>query len=300
MRADIPKVSVLLATFNGVSFLDEQLASLNEQQDVGVEVLVIDDGSTDGTMEILKTWQEKGLIVSIVESYGLGSTRAFLKLLQECKNKPYVAFCDQDDIWEPHKLAMQILLSEEDVPTLVFSARKYLGSSKKFKGASPRLIKSPSFENALIENIAPGNTILLNSPAIKLINTYVLPDIAHYDSWMYLLISAFGRCRYINKPLVQYRIHENNQIGLRKFSLKDFELSALHFIHQAYYLSAESKQTMSEEKKLLLASFISVLQVRGKRQKAKAIFMAKFNRQRLIDQIGFRLIFLILLSKGKI
>ena len=300
MRADIPRVSVLLATFNGVSFLDEQLASLNQQQDVGVEVFVIDDGSTDGTMEILKAWKEKGLIVSIVESYGLGSTKAFLKLLQECKNKPYVAFCDQDDIWEPHKLAMQILLSEEDVPNLVFSARKYLGSSKKFKGTSPGLIKSPSFENALIENIAPGNTILLNSPAIKLINTYVLPDIAHYDSWIYLLISAFGSCKYINEPLIQYRIHENNQIGLGKFSLNKFESSALHFINQAAYLSEESKQVLSHEKKLLLDNFVSVLKAKDKRRKVRAILSTKFDRQRLIDQIGIKVIFLLLISKGKI
>ena len=61
MTAKIPKVSVLLATFNGVSFLEGQLASLYEQQDVDIEVMVNDDGSTDGTMEILEVGKKKAL-----------------------------------------------------------------------------------------------------------------------------------------------------------------------------------------------------------------------------------------------
>jgi glycosyltransferase involved in cell wall biosynthesis len=295
-----PKVAVLLATFNGVSFLDEQLNSLNEQQDVEVEVFVIDDGSVDGTMKILETWKKKGLIVSIAEGNGLGSTKAFLRLLQECNEKPFIAFCDQDDIWEPNKLAMQIKLCEEDIPTIVFSRRKYLHSSGKSVGISSKLKKSPSFGNALIENIAFGNTVLLNLPAIKVVNTYVFPDIAHYDSWIYLLISNFGKCKNINEPLVHYRIHENNQVGLRKLSLKRFELSALHFIHQASYLSQVSKPALSEKNRLILANFISVLQAKGKGRKARAIWNTKFCRQRLIDQIGYKVIFLILVIKGKI
>jgi glycosyltransferase involved in cell wall biosynthesis len=296
----MPKVTVLLATFNGVSFLHGQLASLSEQQDVDIEVMVNDDGSTDGTMEILEAWKKKGLIISITESNNLGSTKAFLRLLQDCKEKPFVAFCDQDDIWEPNKLKMQIQLCEEDIPTLVFSRRKYLDSSGRSIGISSNFKKSPSFGNALIENIAPGNTVLLNLPAIKVVNSYVFPDITHYDSWIYLLISNFGKCKKINEPLVQYRIHEDNQVGLRKLDFNKFELSALHFVRQASYLSQVSKQSLSEKNQLILANFISVLQVKSKGQKARATLNTKFYRQRLIDQIGLKVIFLILVSKGKI
>ncbi len=300
MTNNIPKVTVLLATFNGVSFLHGQLASLSEQQDVDIEVMVNDDGSTDGTMEILEAWKKKGLIISITESNNLGSTKAFLRLLQDCKEKPFVAFCDQDDIWEPNKLEMQIQLCEEDIPTLVFSRRKYLDSSGRSIGISSNFKKSPSFGNALIENIAPGNTVLLNLPAIKVVNSYVSPDITHYDSWIYLLISNFGKCKKINEPLVRYRIHEDNQVGLRKLDFNKFESSALHFVRQASYLSQVSKQSLSEKNQLILANFISVLQAKSKGQKARATLNTKFYRQRLIDQIGLKVIFLILISKGKI
>ncbi len=300
MNSNVSRVTVLLATYNGVSFLDEQLTSLGEQQNVEVEVLVNDDGSSDGTMEILWKWRDRGLIVSILESTGLGSTKAFLRLLQECDEKPYVAFCDQDDIWEPNKLSMQVELCEKEIPTLVFSRRKYLNSFGESIGLSSKLEKSPSFGNALIENIAPGNTVLLNLPAVNIINSYLFSDVAHYDSWVYLLISAFGQCKYINVPLVQYRIHENNQIGLRKFSFNKFELSALNFIHQASYLFAEPKQILSEQDTLLLNDFTSVLYVKNKRKKALAILKTKFNRQRWIDKIGFKIVFLILVCKGRI
>jgi len=296
----VPKVAVLLATFNWVSFLDEQLTSLSAQQNVDVEVFVNDDGSTDGTLQILETWRDKGLIVSISESTGAGSTKAFLKLLQECNEKPYVAFCDQDDMWLPNKLAMQLELCEVNIPILVFSRRRYLDLSGKSVGIAPSLKKAPTFENALIENVAPGNTVLLNCPAIKVINSYILPDIVHYDSWIYLLISAFGKCKYINEPLVQYRIHGDNQVGLRKFDIDKFESSALNFFYQAAYLSSESKYTLPDKYKSSLDNFISVFHLKGKVLKTRAILSAKFDRQRFVDKIGIKIIFLILVNKGKI
>ena len=300
MDSDIPKVTVLLATFNGARFLEEQLTSLFDQQGVDIEVKVNDDGSTDGTMEILDKWKAKGLNILISQSSGIGPSRAFLSLLQSCDEKQFVAFCDQDDIWEANKLITQVQLCKTSKVFMAFSERKYIDSLGRVVGRSQKLRNLPTFENALIENIAPGNTILLNSSAIKLINSYVSPSITHYDSWIYLLVSGFGGCEYISEPLVRYRLHENNQVGIRKFNLKRFETSALQFIDQASYLSKASKHDLSAENKLVLAKFTAVLQANGKIYKAKAVFGTKFHRQRLIDQIGFKIAFLLLIAKAKI
>lgn len=300
MTEENPKVTVLLTTFNGSCFLDEQLASLNGQQNVEVEVIVNDDGSFDGTMEVLNTWKERGLIVSVFKSNRIGSTKAFLKLLQECNTSQYVAFCDQDDIWEPEKLAKQVSLCEKDVPTLVFSRRRFINSSGVSVGFSPNLKRKPNFGNALIENIAPGNTILLNFSAVKKVNEYRSPEIAHYDAWLYLLISAFGQCKFINEPLVRYRIHENNQIGLRKYNLHNFETSALNFLQQAAHLFNEHKGFLSQEKIKKLSKLNLILQVSRKREKVKATLRAPFKRQKLFDQIAIKLVILLLIAKGVI
>jgi glycosyltransferase involved in cell wall biosynthesis len=297
---EIPKVTVLLTTFNGVRFLEEQLTSLFGQQGVEIEIMVNDDGSTDGTIEVLDKWRAKGFNISVSQSKGLGPTRAFLSLLQSCGDKQFVAFCDQDDIWEPNKLVSQVQLCKTSRAFMSFSERTYIDSLGRVIGNSRKLRNQPTFENALIENIAPGNTIFLNSSAIELINSYVSPNITHYDSWIYLLVSGFGECEYISKPLVRYRLHENNHVGVGKFKVNRFETSALQFIHQASYLFKVSKHDLGAENTLALTKFTAALQTSGKVHKTKAIFRTKFNRQRFIDQIGFKVTFLLLIAKGKI
>ena len=222
-----------------------------------------------------------------------------MNLLQACNQKPYVAFCDQDNVWEPSKLATQIKLCEESIPSLVFSRRSYCDASGKIIGISLELKKAPSFGNTLVENIAPGNTVLLNGPAIKLITSFVLPDIAHCDFWIYLLVSALGRCKYIGEPLIRYQIHENNQVCLRKFAQKEFETSIRNFIYQAVCLPGEIIQALTEKDKLMLAKFTFILRVKSKREKVKATLNARFDRQRLIDKIRFRIILLLLVNKEK-
>ena len=78
MGDKIPRVTVLLATFNGVKFLDQQLNSLTGQHEVEVEVYANDDGSTDGTVDLLEIWKETGLIKKITRSNQIGSSQAFL------------------------------------------------------------------------------------------------------------------------------------------------------------------------------------------------------------------------------
>jgi len=182
----------------------------------------------------------------------------------------------------------------------VFSGRKSFNQSGKRVGRAPSLKKNIAFENALIENIAPGNTILLNNLAIKKINSYSSPEVTHYDSWIYLLVSAVGKCKFISEPLVLYRIHESNQVGLRKFNINRFESSALDYLHQAFYLSKHSKYDLSEKNQETLAKFLSVLQAKSKAGKIKAILSINFGRAHLIDKVGFKVIFLKLVCKNKI
>jgi glycosyltransferase involved in cell wall biosynthesis len=176
----------------------------------------------------LSAWFERGVVKEITHTNGVGSTKAFHKLLEKSHNFEYIAFCDQDDIWESDKLIA--LIREIDsintqFPQLVFSRRTLIDSKNNVIGSSKKLRKTPSFANALVENIAPGNTILLNREAAKLVNLYFTNSICHYDSFTYLIISAFGRCIFVDKDLVRYRIHSENSVGLRKFDIKSVRAS---------------------------------------------------------------------------
>ena len=295
MNVNVRKVTILLTTYNGVSFLDEQLTSLSKQQNVDVEVLVNDDGSTDGTLEILRKWKDKGLIVSISESMGLGSTKAFLKLLQECDEKPYVAFCDQDDIWEKDKITSQLNFVHGTIPIMSFCSRKYVDEIGNEIGRSKVLRNSPSFENACFENIAPGNTTLLNNSAIKLINSLKNPPINHYDSWIYLLISTFGKVYYSPLHLVRYRLHSANSVGLRNTSYRDSIQGIKNFLIQQEFLVEKKFEFLSPSQQTYLGQISSFVKESSLRRKIVVLPRLKIDRQSRLD--GFVLKFILLFVK---
>jgi glycosyltransferase involved in cell wall biosynthesis len=293
-------VDVLLATFNGERYLEEQLHSLDQQKDVNVHVWANDDGSDDATLAILIKWQKLGLIKDITKTQRIGSTRAFLKLLSEHSNSEYVAFCDQDDIWEPIKLITQLGKLTDESPMLVASQRLYINSTGTITGKSRALRTPPCFENAIVENIAPGNTILMNNKAIKLINSFPNPAIAHYDSWIYLLITAFGKVEFLDLRLVMYRIHDSNLVGLRKFILHRFISSNQNYLNQAKFFSEMVGIHLDEYKKTTLEDFVSIFQKKSKFQKSLQLLNLKVNRQSKLDVFGIKAIFILLVLTGKV
>ncbi len=293
-------MDVLLACFNGERFLDMQLESLARQEDVNVRVWVNDDGSVDETLTILHKWQEKGLIKGISKTQRVGSTRAFLNLLAEHPDSEYVAFCDQDDIWNSKKLSTQISKITDEMPLGVTSKRLYIDASGGIIGVTKKLRKSPSFENAIVENVVPGNTVLINNLAISLINKYPNPAVRHYDSWIYLILSYFGGINYIDLPLVKYRIHEGNHVGLRKYGFGRFLDSAENYLIQARYLGKIVGPNLSQDKNPVLADLISIFEKKGKAQKAFLIIKLPVVRQRRIDQLGMKIMFLVLVIYSRI
>lgn len=278
-----------MATYNGSQYLLEQLESIENQEDVIVRVWVNDDGSDDGTIEILSNWQKKGIIRNISKTDRIGSTRAFLKLLSEHTDSEYVAFCDQDDIWESDKLATQIQMVKNEIPTCVTSQRLYIDKTGSILGNSIGLNSKPSFENALVENIAYGNTMLINKKAIELINILPNPKIEHYDSWIYLLVSAFGEVVEVPLPLTKYRIHPRNAVGLRKMSLNSIRVSIANFANQNLFLL---ENFPNAEQILQLKLFKELLFEKSLIRRFVIIQRIDFKRQKFYDQVIFKMLLL--------
>ena len=290
-----------MTTFNGEKYLEAQIESLSQQQDVVVRVWVNDDGSEDSTVAILTKWKDRGLIKGISETPRIGSTRAFLKLLSEHADSDFVAFCDQDDIWESNKLQLQIQICDSSEPTLVFSDRRYIDLNGLKIGESRKLTSPPSLGNALVENVAPANTILLNRAAIDLVNSIKEPEISHYDSWIYLLIAALGDCKYISMCLVNYRIHEGNLVGLRKLSFRRIAQSVSSFVQQADYLFANLEALQNTELKISLEKFLGAISEPRLIRRAQQVYRLQIKRQSKVDQLIFKLgliLYPIVNSKG--
>ena len=101
------KVAVLLATYNGEKYLKEQIESVLNQKDVEIELLVRDDCSDDETRNILKSYQDKGLLKFYGEKR-MNVPYTFFDLIDNAPEADYYAFCDQDDVWDNDKLITAI------------------------------------------------------------------------------------------------------------------------------------------------------------------------------------------------
>ena len=214
-------VTIFMCTFNGERFLPAQLASLQWQTFTNWRLIVSDDGSTDGTLAILQTFQNAyppGRI-EIVEGPRAGAPANFLFLASR-KNpvSDYYAFCDQDDVWEADKLSRAIAILEatpRGVPAVYGSRTRLIDANDNTIGLSPLFSRRPTFRSALVQSIAGGNTMVFNRAARNLL-AFCGADVTipSHDWWLYQVTSACnGVVHYDPTPSVRYRQHGNNVIG---------------------------------------------------------------------------------------
>jgi glycosyltransferase involved in cell wall biosynthesis len=213
--------TVLLCTYNGAAYLDQQLDSLFNQTVKIVNIYASDDGSNDETMEILQRWKRswtKGEFV-VVEGPRRGFSENFRSLVLRVPHSDYLAFCDQDDVWHSDKLESAILQLEP------FSGRAALYGSRailvdkggKPIGLSPLFPRPPGFGNALVQSLAAGNTMVLNKAGFLIFaESAGRTEFLMHDWWAYLIISgAGGHVTYDPVPHIDYRQHGANVIGGR-------------------------------------------------------------------------------------
>lgn len=213
-----PSAVILLSTFNGEAFLKPLVRSLIDQDWPETRIIARDDGSSDGTLRELSHYKDGGFLDIVPGGVNLGAARSFMRLLEAAPQADVVLFADQDDVWYPDKVRRAIMGLRElprERPALSCTGLDLVTSDFVPIGRSPVWPKAPSFENALVENIATGCTIALNRSAADLLRSRPLPAQAIlHDWWAYLTVSAFGTVRYDPVPSLAYRMHGTNAVGL--------------------------------------------------------------------------------------
>ena len=214
-------VTLLMGVRNGFAYLPEQLQSIADQTYQHWRVVFSDDGSTDQTCAILARFgtDHPGKI-AVHKGPQEGFSANFMQLIRDLPQTPgYVGFADQDDIWKPDKIARGMAMLEDsgDVPTLYAARSWYWTPQNDQRHPSPYINQPCCFRNALIENVASGNTILLNPAAARLARDAAQQTgaVFAHDWWLYLLITgAGGQVRFDNgPPCLLYRQHDANVIG---------------------------------------------------------------------------------------
>lgn len=217
-----PSVAILMGTYNGAQFISEQLRSIVNQSHTHWSLVVSDDGSTDQTPQILAGYQaELGQQkLRVQRGPSAGFSRNFLSLVcAQDIQADYYAFCDQDDIWEVDKLSQALEWLETvppELPALYGARTRLIDANNQEIGQSPLFTKPPSFGNALVQNIAGGNTMVFNNAARELLRIAGPDlDVPSHDWWAYLVVTACGGSVYYDaRPTVRYRQHGGNIIGM--------------------------------------------------------------------------------------
>ena len=229
VASDAPLVAILLCTYNGERFLAEQLDSLESQIHQNWVVIASDDGSTDQTLEILQQYQAKWPSGKLAIRSGpqKGFCQNFLSLACDSEIKAdYYAFCDQDDVWLPEKLgrALDVLKSiSREIPAVYGARTQLIDEIGVLLGHSPIFPLTPSFENALVQSIAGGNTMVFNHAAKQAMAIDSRYEIVSHDWWAYLVITGIGgQFIYDSIPTTLYRQHKANIIGGKKGVFKKF------------------------------------------------------------------------------
>jgi glycosyltransferase involved in cell wall biosynthesis len=283
-------VAILIATYNGEKYLKDQLDSVLSQEGCQIEIIANDDGSVDRTPDILREYKIRGLIKDIFYTNNVGPSLAFINLLQHTSQYDFIALCDQDDLWDTDKIKESISHLGTEAPEIVVSERRYIDHQGVGIGCSPKLLKDLSLSNALFENVAYGNTIVLNSKARSLV-VRAFPMGVDLDHWIYVVISAIGRVSHIARPLVSYRLHGTNHVGTsRRKAIFSFQQSLRKIRRLAQELSSNYAEELPSEASETVQNYLSIWSTKSPFLKIDAIFKSGLyrqnNRETLVYGVG--------------
>ncbi|MEL7256570.1 MAG: glycosyltransferase family 2 protein [Pseudomonadota bacterium] len=221
MSGSDPHITIALCTYNGASYLREQLQSFLRQTHTNWSLWVSDDGSTDGTWEMLQAFQNahgQAHDIRLLRGPRLGVSQNFLSLL--CHPDfpdSYVALADQDDVWLKGKLnrALRAVRRYPQKPVLYGAQSFHVSQNLQLLGRSKPPKKRPSFENAIVQNIVSGHSMVLSPKALRLLRNLGCPNsVPFHDWWIYQVISgADGHVVLDTRPVLLYRQHETNVMG---------------------------------------------------------------------------------------
>jgi glycosyltransferase involved in cell wall biosynthesis len=257
-----PSIAILMCTYNGEDFLEEQLDSIQNQDYKNWTLFVNDDGSKDSTLKILKAYQKKwgSKKLHIRKGPKKGFCQNFLQIICDKKiNADLYFLCDQDDVWMPHKLShtLKKISRLDPLKPLLYCARTtYVTSdAKRILGQSDLFLKTPSFNNAIVQSLAGGNTMTFNNHLKRVVQKYPRVAVVSHDWWLYIMNELVGgKTFYDHESTILYRQHSKSLIGantgfLAKMKRLRMLLGGTYRRYNTLHLEAFSKLNIETIKK---------------------------------------------------
>jgi len=294
------RVVVILSTYNGEKYLKELLDSLIAQVGVDLYLLIRDDGSSDSTVEILNEYSSLYKKTDLLLEDNIGCANSYMRLLRLASSLDfeydYLAYCDQDDVWDPDKLqvaANNLKQSKSDLPCMYFSNVQLVDQNlNKIKSHAIEYLFT--FGESLLRNPATGCTVVINRALLNKLVSYYPTMVDMHDSWTYRVCLAVGGSIFFDdKSHIKYRQHDLNVRGGKKGFIRTWSRRYKSFINGNKGTRLETAQNilngyeefLSYENKIMLLHLINYKN--SFRSKLKTLFNSQFRTVKCEGRLAF-------------
>ncbi len=204
-----PLVSVVMPAYNAAKYIDRAIDSVLSQNDIDLELIIINDGSKDNTLEMLEPYKQYDNITILDNEQNLGVSATRNKGIAIAKGK-YIAFLDTDDWWTADKLKRQVELIEQKQCVLTYTGRELFDDAGKPTGNVIPVHEEISYEELVKHNIINCSSVLMETNVAR--EFYMEHDDSHEDYLLWLKVLRKYKIAYgINEPLLKYRLSLNGK-----------------------------------------------------------------------------------------
>lgn len=215
------KISIAMATYNGAKYLKQQLDSLYSQTRIPDEIIVSDDNSCDGTIEILEEYHKKCGLIYFKNNENNGVNKNFENAIRSCSGD-YIAICDQDDVWMPNKIETLyecLIKIQGDKPAVVSSQCIHIDKDGQILPTHQRMKKDTfGYANTLLISpgvigVTRGCSLMFNRKLLNMLNRFPATELCMYDAYIGFVGASVGIKYNLAIPLMYYRHHDCNAVA---------------------------------------------------------------------------------------
>lgn len=233
-------VSVIMPAYNCEKYIDFAIDSVVRQSFSAWELIVVDDGSSDGTVDIVKKWAEKDSRIRLVsnpQNMGSAETR---NAGARAASGSWIALLDSDDAWREDKLSAQVDKISECGGDIIFTGSAFMDENNESYGWNLEVPEEISYKKLLKQNLISNSSVLVKKDLFLKYNTSGGKDITEdFACWLQILRDG-GRAVGINEPMLIYRIsregRSNNKLKSARMTWGAYRHTGLNLFQSLYYM----------------------------------------------------------------
>ncbi len=210
-KAKKPLVSIVMCTYNGEAYLQQQLASIAAQTYAAHEFVIVDDASTDSTWSLLCTWKEAYNNTRLYRNEeNIGFNKNFEKAISLATGE-YISIADQDDVWLPSKTQLLVAALLSDPENMLSHCRSASMRNDRVSYRAKRLhrhFEGNETRSLVFFNHINGHGMMFRR--VLLSHIIPVPGRMFYDWWIAVIATSLGKIVSVDEPLVHHRLHETN------------------------------------------------------------------------------------------